>query len=467
MHKNSTFESIICVSLLFALLAVSGCGNSGATPEASDASLVRPVKSMLIEATKKHEIRSFPAMIKAAQDSTLAFRVSGPLVELPVDIGQHVKKGEVIARIDDRDFSVNVAKLTASLNEAKAGLKAMKKGARDEDIARLKAELASARSRLADTKRDFERQKNLLAKQATSRSRYEKAETAMDTATGAVKVIEQELKKAERGARKEDIDAAESRIAAINAALRSAQHALNDTVLYAPFDGYIDRKHVENYETIQAGQNIITLLDLSSIEAATSVPEDVLIRQSEIIKTFCCVDAYPDIKIDALIKEVGRKTERSNQSYPLTVTLSPQTNLSIEAGMSATIYILFKPTGENSVLELPLTALFADPAGQSCVWKIDTANMHVIKTPVNVKELSKKTVHIISGVRPGDRIVTAGARFLRENQHIRLMDQSDSGRNDLYDNVEKNSAMNIQEKKASLHSEDKKNSLKSNMQEAL
>lgn len=104
-----------------------------------------------------NEIRSFPGLVKAASDTKLAFRVGGPLIQFDVRIGQRVVKGDVIARIDPRDFEINVMRLTATLDEARANLKAMRVGARAEDIALLEADLRAAQARLTEAKNSHKR----------------------------------------------------------------------------------------------------------------------------------------------------------------------------------------------------------------------------------------------------------------------------------------------------------------------
>ena len=70
---------------------------------------------------------------------------------------------------------------------------------------------------------------------------------------------------------------------------------------------------------------------------------------------------------------------------------------------------------------LPSQAILADPLGQTCVWRIDSESMTVVKTPVEIGALESNTVQVLSGLNPGDQVVTAGARFLRENQKIRIL----------------------------------------------
>ena len=168
LFKPISFLSFCSVGLFLALAPLMpGCSKPAETGAKAE-EVVRPVKAMRLLSAASQKVREFPGIVKPAREVNLAFRVGGPLVAYDIRVGQRMEKGAVMARIDPRDFKIRVQRLSAALAEAGAGLKAMKKGARAEDVARLEAELDAAKSRLADAQRDFDRQKNLLAQKAAA-----------------------------------------------------------------------------------------------------------------------------------------------------------------------------------------------------------------------------------------------------------------------------------------------------------
>ena len=314
------------------------------------------------------------------------------------------------------------------MKEAQAGLAAMKAGARAEDIASLEARLTAAQVQLKDAKANYLRQKELLENSVTTQAAYDSAQAAYDTAQANLNMAEQELKKARSGARIEDIQAAEAGIKRIKADLRAAENALADTRLKAPFDGYIGSKHVENFENVKAGDPIVTLLDASSVEVGSAVPEDVVIRHKDIASITCTLDAYPGQTFPAVVKELGRKTEQANQSYPLTVILTTDESIIARPGMAASLTIALNKTGSSDAgFAVPSAAVFADTNGQSCVWRLDQKTMRVNKVAVTTGTLNQDTIQLTSGVSAGDEIVTAGARFLADNQEVRILSSKKGG----------------------------------------
>lgn len=403
-------------------MVLAGCSGNASLDTPVAAEPARPVKAMVIGSTAAEESRTFPGIVKAARESELAFRVGGPLVAFDVRIGQQVSRGAVIARIDPRDFDVNVMRVSAALEQARANLKAMKSGARAEDIALLEAQQKAAAARMADALKDFERQKNLLAEHATSTAQFDKTKTALDVARSGLDVVTQQLHKARKGARAEEIEAAEAHIKALGADLEVARNALADTVLQAPFDGYIHRKYLEVHENVTPGRPVASLLDYSMVEVKTGVPEDIVVRQAAIADVFCTLESYPGQRIQATVKEIGRKTDAANQSYPMSVVLQMPETLSAESGMAATVHLLLKSgTPDDTGIFLPVAAIFSDGDGKSCVWRIDPQQMITVRTPVDTGALVGDTIRINSGLRPGETVAVAGARFLREGQRVRVL----------------------------------------------
>lgn len=429
MQKKQVVRKKHLISItLFMVIVLSGIAlffnfdtTNGNTKEIEP--LIRPVKTMVLSKTGITETRSFPGIVRAAAETELAFRVGGPLVEFNVHRGQYVEKGEVIARIDPRDFEVRVMQLEAALTRERANLKAMRAGARVEDIAALEARLTAAESQMNQSEKTLKRYGNLLGTKAVSQALFDQAESGYDVARTNVNAILQELKKARMGARSEEIEAAEAGIKSLSADLKAAKNAVIDTRLAAPFEGYIDQKYVDNYENVKDGDPIVSILDFSSVEISTAIPEDLVIRRSEISNISCALDAYPGLSIEATINEIGRKTESANQSYPMTVILGIPENFNVEPGMAANVYIDLKEGEQARDFVLPTIAVFADSKGQSCVWRIDTQTMRVVRTNVTTGNLIGESIQVLSGLNPGDKIVTAGARFLRDNQQVRLLDK--------------------------------------------
>ncbi len=382
----------------------------------------RPVKSMVIQTRPDLEKRTFPGLVEVANETRLAFRVNGTLHELNPAIGQSVKKGDLIARLDPRDFELNIQRIDASLDEAQATLRAMESGARKEDIAALTAQTDAARANLERSKKQLGRLNMLIKQQVITKSMHDQGVADYKTSKASYDAAVQNLEKARNGARQEDIDAARARIRQLEANLSAARYALEDTRLTAPFDGIINQKFIENYETVAAGHPVISIMDVSTVDVKTAIPEEVMLKRNEFNTLSCQLDAYPEIVFEARIKELGLKTNTANQSFPLTVTLTMPAPLDIQPGMTASLTIAYAEHRNDQAIYLPAAAVFADNDGTPCAWKIDPETHRVSKVAIQTRGVKDAGLIVTAGLNAGERVVTAGARFLTGGQKVRIME---------------------------------------------
>ena len=382
----------------------------------------RPVKSIRIQTRPGLETRTFPGLVHAVGETDLAFRVSGILHEVNVVTGQKVSKGQVIARMDPRDFHLAILRLQASLEEAQATLNAMENGARKEDIAALTAQVTADKANLVQSQKQLDRFDKLILSQFITTAQHDQAVADFKTKKAAYDTDVQKLAKAKKGARKEDILAEKARIKQIRTNLLAGKNALEDTELKAPFDGIVNQRFAERYETIAIGQPIVSLLDVETVDVKTAIPEEILLKRDLFTRISCTLDAYPGKVFSGAIKELGLKTSSANQSFPLTVSLDIPGEMDVQPGMIASLEIQYRleAAGDQGFF-LPSSAVFSDNRGLACAWKIDPTTLMVSKIQIQTGRVQKDMILVLAGLNEGDRIVTAGTRFLIPGQQVSLL----------------------------------------------
>ena len=144
MEKRAWFFSkfLVCGLAFFLLLGTSSCGRKKEEPPARE--VVRPVKMLIVAAAGTGREFRFPGRVRVSRRVELSFKVSGPLIDLPAEEGRETARGDLLARIDPRDFEIRIAGIESRIGEAKARLQAMETGARPEDLAILEAEVDAA-----------------------------------------------------------------------------------------------------------------------------------------------------------------------------------------------------------------------------------------------------------------------------------------------------------------------------------
>ncbi len=415
---------VSCLFLLFLLISLYGCDRVKSTmKQPVDEKQPSLVRTMVIPEGTKMENRVFPVFTKEGQSAKISFRVPGELFELNVKIGQQVKKDEIIAKLDQRDYILAVERIGKGLEEAQAGLKAMKTGARVEDIKSLESQLAAATSQLEQAEKQYKRMENLKKDGTVADVQFDMAKTTRDSVQAQKLSLEEQLKKAKSGSREEEIQMMEAKIAGLNIDLTLAKNKLKDTELKAPFDGTISEKFYDNHEMILPGLPVVSIANTKLMEATLSVPRDIVLRQENIKGVECEFSIPENVKFSARIKEIGQSVQQGTLSYPMTVIIDlAQRSGTILSGMTGTATISI--TGNEKTFFVPTSSIITanpnDLSKETCLWLVDKEQQTVSRKTVKVGTITDKGVTIESGLNPGDIIVTAGARFLTDGQKIRM-----------------------------------------------
>ncbi len=424
-----------CRWRLLAIWTLPWCFLPGCeTPVPQD--VTRPVRVVRLGDAGGVSGRALPGRARAVEQIDLAFRVSGPLVALPVKVGDTVEAGQLLARIDPRDFQLGVQRAQANLQQAQAQLQAMEAGARPEELAQLKAALVQAEGGYTVARSEYERAVELYSQRAMPQEEYDRRRQALIRAQAALKSAQEALRIGESGAREEDLAAKRAEITALTAALTEAQNALDDTVLVAPFAGTVATTYVDNYQEVQAKQQIVRLLDTSRIEMVINVPESGMWlvnylqatlsdeQWEEAVKITCTFQPSADqtIEVPATIKEIGAEASRTTRTYPLTLIMDQPAEGEILPGFAGTARasVELPEDVEASGFEVPGSAVSEGENGEKLVWLVDEASGKVSRQEVAVDKTTARGI-IVKGLSRGQLVATAGVHYLKNGQTVRIL----------------------------------------------
>lgn len=413
---------LACTCVLVIIMS-TGCRNPAPEPE-----VVRPVRAIKVGDLKVLEGREFPGRAAARDEVELSFRVSGPLVQLPVDVGSLVKKGDVIAAVDPTDFQAALDSAQASLGVAQANLLAMERGARPEEIEQFKAAVAEAQASYQQAYAEHQRQATLLPQGAITQSEFDVSLARRDGTAARLRKAQEDLNIGLKGARPEDIEAKRAEIKALEAAVGNAKNQLDYTVLKAPFDGTVAARYVENFQTVQAKQPVVRLLDVTRIEVTIQVPESLISLVPRVKKAVCRFDAFPGREFTGSVTKVGSEASKTTRTYPVTVELEQPSDVEILPGMAGIVRGLPEEGGEvaGEQLTVPMDAVFTETDGQqSYVWLVDEEGRKVARREVTTGKLTPVGIAVTEGLAPGQWVVTAGVHSLREGQQVRLLQEGE------------------------------------------
>jgi RND family efflux transporter MFP subunit len=358
-----------------ALCLVSTILFAGCQPEANtNEKPVRPVKVMKVGEVTSSTGRCWPGRAEATQEVNLSFRVAGPLITFPVEIGDEVKKGDLLARIDPRDFEVN--------------------------LSNAEAQRAKAIAALQRVQRDYERSERIRKRDAGAVSQ---------------KLLDQN---------REALDRAKAEIKSLEAAVDAAKDLLRYTYLRAPFSGTVVATYVENHEYVQAKQPIIRVLDTSRIEMTVNIPESLIPYVPNVLNIRVRYDAFPGQEISAEIKEIGIEASDITRTYPVTLIMDQPADTKILPGMAGKVSweTPLPEIASETCVEVPTGALFSsEKTKKSCVWVVDQETKRVSRREVETGRLTDFGIMVQDGLKGGEWIVTAGVHYLRDGQRVRVL----------------------------------------------
>jgi RND family efflux transporter MFP subunit len=348
-----------CVPLCLLLVAATGCQKEQA---AAPAPVVRPVKMLTVASAVGGE-RSYPGRVAAASQVDMSFRVGGPLVALPTLEGQRVSRGKLLARIDPRDYEIQVE---------------------------------SARARYEQSQADYDRMNALYERDAVSKAQLDQARATRDMSKAA-------------------LDDAQANLG--DTRLRAPFGGLVGEIFVENFQDVQPRERILS----------LIAVDQVDIEVDLPESIVARIRESDSarVKVTARFEAAPGREFDLRISELAVQANPRTQTYRATLRMQQPEGINILPGMTANVFGKVDDasvTGAGVVI--PAVAVVSDNQGASFVWVVDSASMTVSRRAVETGGLSGKDgVEIVSGLEPGETIATSAVARLSEGMQVTSWDR--------------------------------------------
>ena len=368
MNKKATF--LLAALLTTVVLTVAGCGKKDEAKTdatATKAVLPRPVRFMQVGLSALDDISYLPGEVRPRYEQRYGFRVPGKIARREVDVGQEVKAGQVLAVLDSQDVLPAISAQSAQVEVART------------DFALQQSEL--------------KRQQELRDKGFVSGAVLERQ--AASTA------------------------AASARLKAAQSQLAIAQNGLNFQTLRADKAGVVVAIDAEAGSVVAAGQSVVRVAQLGEKEIIVNVPERE-VGLMKMAKGFAAqFDAIPGKIYGAKLRELSPAADAASRTYMAKLSIVNADD-ALKLGMSATVRL---DLAVAQTIIVPNTALYTrDNATR--VWLVDRASETVKPVEVKLGTSTNEGVAIVSGLKAGDLVVTAGANLLLAGQKVRLIESA-------------------------------------------
>ncbi|WP_372682786.1 efflux RND transporter periplasmic adaptor subunit [Desulfosarcina sp.] len=347
------------------LLALAGTtaiailiGACGKKEEPAPKAVVRPVKVVSVAGGTNAGPISLPGQTRASQRVDLSFKVSGPLVELPVEEGQEVKRGQLLARILPRDFKIN-------LDQAKA--------------------------RAIEAERQYDRYKELYVRKQVSKAEFDRYKASRDVAAAQLEDAENALK---------------------DTYLKAPFDGVVAKRYVENFQDIQAKQPIVFLQDLSAIEILVDVPETLMLQIREG-------REPEAAARFATA---PDRTFPLALKEFSTQADPQTQTYQVVLVMPRPEGINILPGMTATVEGSREPaSGADTRLVIPAIAVTQDSAKQSFVWVLDEADMTVKKTPVRVGEMTGSDgIVILDGLAGGEKVVVSGVTKLQAGMKVSI-----------------------------------------------
>ncbi len=350
---------IVLLCAVCATLSLAACGKPPAKPEE-----IRPVRTVTVNAGASLTGNTYAGEVRPRYESDLGFRVSGKILRRDANVGDVVKSGQVLARLDPADMALNEASQRAQLNSLDAQL----------NVAKL----------------DYERNQQLFDEGVIGASGLDHFRAAFD--------------------------AAKAQVEAGRAQVRAMSNQTGYTELRADHDGIITAVTGEPGQVVAAGQTVMRLAHSGEIEIASNVPEDQVGRMRPGMPVQVALWASPGTSAQGSIRELASSADPATRTYDVRVSV-PSPPPTMKLGMTASISI---PLEGPKLVHIPMPSL-VEQKDQKGVWVYEAATQTVAFRAVVVAGVIGNDILLADGLKDGDVVITAGAPLLQAGQKVKLM----------------------------------------------
>jgi HlyD family secretion protein len=244
-----------------------------------------------------------------ATEVNVGFKISGRVVNLPLEEGDWVEKGKTIASLDDEDLRHRLDLAQASLRAARARLNKLKAGSRPEELREAEAALRQAEFDLENKQNHYERMKALFNRGVIPKESLDNAEAGFKISKASQARAYENYSLVKEGPRKEDIEDANAQVEQAQASLKVAETQLSYAVLSSPLSGVVLVKSAEIGEVVNPGTTILTLADIGNVWLKGYIPETDLGRVKWGQEVLVTTDLHPRKEYRGKISFISSQAE--------------------------------------------------------------------------------------------------------------------------------------------------------------
>jgi HlyD family secretion protein len=398
---------LLALSILCVLL---GCSKS---KEDEASAPVTPVEVATARRTAIRAVISAEAVLYPLRQANVTPKISAPIARFLVQRGDHVREGQPVAILEDRDLVAAAQESKQLYEQAQAAYQNTASATMPDDLTKARTDVASSRQAMEAAQRAYDNRQTLFAQGALARKLVDDANVTLVQAQSLYETAQQHLGSLEKVGRVEQLKAAQAQVAAAKAHYESAQAQVSYAEVRSPLTGVISDRPLNIGEMASSSSAIVSVVDLSRVVARASIP----VAQAAVIRV-----GRPATISNGTVELAGKVTVVSPAVDPNTTTVQvwvEATNTGERLKLGSTVQISIDAEQIPDALVVPASALLPSDEGGEKVMVAGAdglAHERAIKAGIR----SGDDVQIVSGVNAGERVITQGGLGLDDKAKIQI-----------------------------------------------
>lgn len=404
--------SIFCFCFLPFLLFLNACDKGSAKPVAEERSY-----NVQVRAAEKKLLRPFIEAIGSLNpydEVIVSTEIDGRLKDLLVEEGSKVSKGMLLARIDDTDYALEVARAESVVQAADARLQQLLAGARPQEIQLAKAEVDQTLADLEKRKADLARAKGLFEKNYISAQEWDSARTAYEVSVSTHQKAKENYALVVEGPRKEEIASARAQLEQSKAALALARQKLGKTQILSPLSGFVRLKKASKGEFLKSGSPLVVIIQSNPIKIRFSVTEKDVGKIKIDQEVSLRVEAFAGKEFQGKVSTIYPSLDEKTRTL-LVEALAPNPDGALKPGLFARVTLYTGRAKETVVV--PVTALlYEETKVKVFVEEGGRAKEKFLKLGGKYGDV----MEVLEGLREGEKVVVGGQQDLSEGVKLHV-----------------------------------------------
>jgi HlyD family secretion protein len=401
------------VRLVAAGLVAGLCSCSG--NKAQEAEPVVAVQAVRVRRAEIQQKVTAEAILFPLHQASIVPKVSAPVLKFLVNRGQHVRAGQLLAVLENRDLAAAVAENKGAYEQAEANYESTMASDLPQQLQKAELDVKNAKAAINAAQQSYDSSKKLYKQGALAKAQLNQAEVGFTQAQAQLQTAEQQFEKLQSVGRQAQSKAAQGQLAAAKGRYENAEAQLGYSEIRSPISGVVTDRPLYPGEMASVGTPLITVMDISQVIARAHIPE----AQAALLKvgdSAEVVSPEADKGIPGKVTVVSAALDQNSTTVEIWVQ-APNPGGHLRPGASANLAIVSKKVPD--ALVIPKTALLAETDQTPSVMVVGSdGRAHQREVQTGIQE--GNDIQVIKGLKDGELIVTTGAFGLPDNVKVNV-----------------------------------------------